>query len=535
MVVSRDYDIESKDDLQELMGLGKEDYDRIYYENIFPQVLEKFCDNVNSRKQNAALPIKHLIITVGKATEPIILMLSAFKPDTAFFLYSKETKELIDGILDKCGLNIPNERKKIVPSDVEDIYKGVFEAVVWCEKKKDEEKEDEEKEEGGGRIAINITGGKKTMSSAAALAASELGVDAYYIDSDNEKGRTIPGTEKLVVLPNPQSTLATRSLETAAIQFNERHYTAALKIVKDAGESFAVTGKWTRNFELLSKSFMKLCAGYIKWSEFSYENAANELEKALSGIKGNELGQYDSDFKQKLEDNAKLLRKLSCISKDNTSIFTIFKKNPSESVLFPLDLFCRASYEKKSGSNAMALILLYRTTEAVCQYLLAQKGEGIDTEHFDAKKIEDDVIEEAKDLIKAVVKEEASKPGSRIGLMWGVSILLAYNNEVICNAAEKCCKKNKLEEYKKTEDMKKLKEDYMKKLNSVIDSRNKLILIHGKKSSEEENSLEIAYYNTRTLMIAFTSHIIGEDLKKLEPEFEPAAIKDMSSFKRIMD
>jgi hypothetical protein len=57
----------------------------------------------------------------------------------------------------------------------------------------------------GGEVLIDVTGGKKVMSAAAAMAAWEMDLRIVYTDCTFDPTRriAIPGTEEIVLLDNP--------------------------------------------------------------------------------------------------------------------------------------------------------------------------------------------------------------------------------------------------------------------------------------------------------------------------------------------
>lgn len=140
--------------------------ERFYDENIFPLVKRSFVE----RESGKARQYDYLILPVGTSPEPLILAILTLKPKKVLFLHTKETEEDIDTITAATNLKPSEEDKvKIDGSNVLDIYHHVKEAYEkWGQPKS---------------IAVDITGGKKSMVSGAALAGAFIGADIYYVDN----------------------------------------------------------------------------------------------------------------------------------------------------------------------------------------------------------------------------------------------------------------------------------------------------------------------------------------------------------------
>lgn len=155
-----------------------------------------------------------LILLVGFSIQPLVLSTSVIKPKKVYLLFSDETSKncnIIQSWIEKFftakELTAPKfigsdswdnnaSVYKVDSSDPEDIYKKILK-IIQIEK-------------ANGKIAIDITGGKKTMVSGAFTAASITNTDAYYVDFENYDGANpVPGTEFLRLQKNPVDNLMT--------------------------------------------------------------------------------------------------------------------------------------------------------------------------------------------------------------------------------------------------------------------------------------------------------------------------------------
>ncbi|MCL4518357.1 MAG: hypothetical protein M1587_04085 [Thaumarchaeota archaeon] len=146
---------------------------------------------------------KVLVQLVGFSIEPLLLSALALRPEERLILlFSKETekdrKNPLKDLLRKNGLkahiddNIVRDGKNVCmvgSSNPGDIFKAISEAVG---------------EYKSSEVAVDITGGKKSMVSTAFLAAVIFDYSIYYVDHEEYMGTTpFPGTEFLSKLPSP--------------------------------------------------------------------------------------------------------------------------------------------------------------------------------------------------------------------------------------------------------------------------------------------------------------------------------------------
>ena len=90
---------------------------------------------------------------------------------------------------------------------------------------------------GNKRIALDLTGGKKTMVGGGFTAGAILGltdnIDMFYIDSleyNAERGAPVPGTEFLSRLENPYDVYNVQTVQNAKELFRQHNYEAAANL-----------------------------------------------------------------------------------------------------------------------------------------------------------------------------------------------------------------------------------------------------------------------------------------------------------------
>lgn len=368
-------------------------------------------------------------------------------------------------------------------------------------------------------MGINLTGGTKVMSASAALAASELDIEALYIASKLIPGKNHPepGSENLITLPNPISSLGTRTLETAANHFNKRNFTAAKEALETIGADFR--GPFSDRFGLVLKSFNMLCETYTAWSEFSYDRAASAANDAVFFITDFLMDYYGVEFVEALEGNIYVLDRLALFSTAE-NIFESFSGS-EDGFVFPFDLYFRALYEKSKGNGAVAMILFYRAVEAVVQMRFSKMGKN--TETFPVDSFPEEIKERADELIKRVYKKGMIT--QRLGLINGTAILLSYEDDVFTEAARDLGK----------EAVEGFDVRYLDHIRELSNGRNRLIVIHGNSPSGDGRLLNKAESKTRILLECLLKEVdsdICDKLSKWNAYFSPPQINE-TRFKNI--
>jgi hypothetical protein len=175
--------------------------DSIFYKS-YMLLKDKLPAEITSKKYNT------LVLLVGFSIQPLVLSISVLKPEKVYLLFSGETKpncskitnwtnklfNLIKGTPPKYA-DIDSWENfdcqyLINSSEPDDTYNKILQII--------------DKEKTIGNIAIDITGGKKTMVSGAFIAASITSTDSLYVDFDKYDGNNpIPGTELLAKQSSP--------------------------------------------------------------------------------------------------------------------------------------------------------------------------------------------------------------------------------------------------------------------------------------------------------------------------------------------
>lgn len=173
-------------------GKAKEAKD-FYYENLFDTVIERFEKNNQHVISGSSVDV--LISILGFSPEPIVLGAKLLKPKTHIIIHD-------------AGVSLNEENNRIVSKYLEN-YKFVElnDETFAC-------LYDTLKEQlsitPAQHCAINITGGKKSMSASAGIFARDFFCDLIYVDYnkyDPSTRRPEPGSEFLNLVYSPQRDL----------------------------------------------------------------------------------------------------------------------------------------------------------------------------------------------------------------------------------------------------------------------------------------------------------------------------------------
>lgn len=133
--------------------LQREKAERYYEKNLMQPIIENYIE------RNADMvfeEVDYLILSVGTSYEPLVLNISLLKPKKILFLYTEETENILNKIVDYLKLKVTDYDKSLVDStDSLSVYQRIKQVYITWDKPE--------------KVYIDFTGGTKTMSAAAAL------------------------------------------------------------------------------------------------------------------------------------------------------------------------------------------------------------------------------------------------------------------------------------------------------------------------------------------------------------------------------
>ena len=393
-----------------------------YDEDVFPLVKKVFLSNPENRPNKK---YDALILPLGFSPEPLILSILALKPQQVGLIYTKQTKGLLDRIQKETGLTLDQLKlHEIDGSNTLEIYQTIM--TFYKEWHRPVE------------IAVDITGGKKSMVGGAAMAGAALGADIYYVDNTKftKFGKPEPGTEYLSLLDNPYTVFGDLEVEKAGDLYNGHDYAGAQRVFgqleKQVGDPYLAT---------IHEAYGHLCAAYELWDNIDFEKALETIDKLLpiltkySSLPG--LINLHSFCPILLEQRA-ALEALKVIADNEKLALTDNEKlalSIPEGFHFAFMLYHSALRRENQGKLDMACLLLYRVLEWIGQHRLAQYSiNSSEPDYSKSGMDQDDLLEKYKTKRKDIYKKDKrsiENLPNPIALMDGFLILDILGDEIV--------------------------------------------------------------------------------------------------------
>jgi CRISPR-associated protein (TIGR02710 family) len=435
----------------------------LYNKNIFPQILNRIADRHKSERDK----YYGIILIVGTSPEPLIMTLHAFRPQKVYFLYTKESEPFLRKVISGVSYLKSNEIlyscDLIEPTNTAEIYQKIKQRrQLWGEDK---------------QIAVDNTGGKKSMVSAAASAAHFLGIDLLYVDTGKympEIRKPEPGTEEVKLLANPVTVLGELKLSKAIELFNdnsyETSYSLARTILSELGGEQAIPVK--ERVQL----FLRFAKAYLNWDNFNYSSAFKNLESASAHQNQWHLKLIDH---KTVEEQLKILNELQ--SNQSSNFFKLLGKS-SFSKNQVLELLLNAKRRVSQHHYDDAVIRVYRSIELISQHRLALHG--LETRNFpwEDEKLKE-VIQRYDKIAMSIYRvssKEKIRHSSNLGLMDGHIFLKALGDELWSGSGLT-----------------------LEELKDIVDLRNELFLIHGLENGNETKYRKLASFAENLFLKAF--------------------------------
>jgi len=123
-------------------------------------------------------------------------------------------------------------------------------------------------------IAVDLTGGKSTMTVGLAKAAHVLRLASVYIDSDYANNRPIPGTQRLAIPEDPYLVFGDLEAAEARRLHNHHDYAGAETIFRNLAQRVPDN----RDYAI----YADLSAAYLAWDSFAPQQASVALDRVLA-------------------------------------------------------------------------------------------------------------------------------------------------------------------------------------------------------------------------------------------------------------
>lgn len=314
---------------------------------------------------------KALVSVLGLSWQPVALMTAWCSPERLLLLGTEESLELrIDGegvleVIARVG-GIDRsviETRRVGESGEADIYRAVRDFLRGAQSRD---------------VFIDPTGGKKSMSAAAALAGFLAGAPLVYVDYARYHGPNripVAGTEFPRLLANPLEVLGDLELRDVYAAFHRSDYDEAGRLAKRLAERLYEPRE--------AETIGRLAAGYAAWDRFDFTKAREELlaaQRALEAFSGAGRWAWAADVKPVLSGNLRALDKLARMPASPPSI--------EEGLPLVLWYLAAARRMLDADKTSLAALLIYAAMERYLGLCLRIDW-GLDEENPDYSRIED--------------------------------------------------------------------------------------------------------------------------------------------------
>jgi CRISPR-associated protein (TIGR02710 family) len=425
---------------------------------------------VEQAKRNSADvprgPVDLLVSLSGFSPETTILAFELLQPRRLMIIGSDSTRASVDVINE--ALRLPLSRLDMRygdPTDPLKIYQFVLEAAQGAPSAGDG---------GRPRIIIDITGGKKVMSASAALAAAQLDLPLCYIDGkfDPELRQSEPGTERLVILPNPTALFGDREVDSALVAFRHGVYAAARDRFAEVAEAA---------YEPARARFLRdLSEVYQAWCDLDF--AA--------------LGSGVAAMRHRLADPshrvpAPLVHRLQ----EQLDFLDTLAAQPDGPPLL-LNFYLLGEHYRRLGRHDFAALLYYRTIESGFALRLASIAPGFSCSQPDYALLHDDPAELAaryQVAARAIHGGEVAGLPFRIGLLDAALLLHVREDEILKLLGI-------------------TKDKALLHLSGLIRARNQSVLAHGTESVTPELSRVLGNFALRCVRAFWSLEYGGQSV-----------------------
>ncbi len=399
-------------------GYTRDKANNFYYNELLDEVCARFATGyekiVTTDNQRA---YRYLIVSLGLSEQPAIMLIRAIKPEKVFFICSKESEKKVDLVVEKTAIRASDMRIKLVDTEnVTEIYttvKGIIEENKLQDKLK--------------QLAIDVTGGKKTMGIIAAMAGSYLGVDSLYIDYKeyhSEYRQPVPGTEYPVILKDPLEVFGDREREQGITKFNAGDFIGAKELLERVGSRIANP----RGCEAIAK----IAEAYKHLEDMKFSAAYQRIQAVMNLIEQFKLREIPLGA---LNSQLKCLEPLGNI--DYKDLLSVVRNKDVFWHYFAYSMAI-ANYYRENEKADQAALLAYRCLELLSQYLL------FDDYQINSSKADYTHIDISPELLLAKVNEIGGQLFQqvyiplhnlprKIALLHGLIMLKALENPALDN------------------------------------------------------------------------------------------------------
>lgn len=271
-------------------------------------------------------------------------------------MYTSETEKILDKIVRYLKLEVTDYQKnQVEATDSLSIYHEIKKVYLSWDRP--------------AKVYIDFTGGTKTMSAAAALAGSLIGVQLIYVGTQSyltDFRKPEPGSEELFYIDNPIEVFGDLELEKVFALIERYNYAGAAEKLKNLKENIPDP----LNRQQISFVYL-LVKIYEHWDALEFEAATELMEQLLQELK-RDYRMYKKilmmDFQPILRNQYKVLRQLKKIPE-------LIKLRNQEKILgnkaiivsLMYTMYENAKRREDQEKYDMATLLWYRLLEMIEQ------------------------------------------------------------------------------------------------------------------------------------------------------------------------
>lgn len=308
---------------------------------------------------------------MGFTPETVILSYLFAKPKNFVILHTKESEHLLETVLKYTKVPLADFYHEPLFSDTNVVYKALEKAIQRFSKEE--------------KIAIELTGGKKTIAGVLAAAAGKLDIDLFYIDYFEYMPafkKPKPESSYIHLVEHPMKLsidlFGGIEIKRAVDYFNLGKYNVSKELFEQAGNQMANPR--------LANICSKLSEFYDYWNSFNFLKAvglSEELFESILQFHDQISNQFNFDitqFKSQLE----IVKKLS----SGDRVYQIW------------NFYFTALRNEKNKLNDIAVLLYYRTIESVFENALKDIVEDFDRSNPNYFLLNNDIEELRKEYVK---------------------------------------------------------------------------------------------------------------------------------------
>jgi CRISPR-associated protein (TIGR02710 family) len=440
---------------------------RYHFENLLPDIIE--LAKIKSGDQE---PTDTLISLSGFSPATTILAFEILRPQRVLIIVSEESQESVDiigqHIVGKCGLPLRKfKHRSCDPADTLSIYEIVKEELGTS------------RGLAPTRAVIDITGGKKVMSAAAALAAWQLNLPLCYIecDYDVEMRQPVAGTERLIWIENPAKFSGDNELDKTCEVFDSGRYDLAHDYFENLSRHISKP--------TFVKFMQALSVLYKKWCDLDLNQLETTIEKVRSYIR-------DPRLRDCLTEGT-----FSRIERQVEFLGRLLGKDPASTLI---NLYVLGVHYQSSERHDFAAMLFYRVVEGTLVLRLEQVYPD-----FKCKAPDYTVVSKNRDLLLSKFKMAAESAGLNVDTL--PNHFLGYINAATLLAATE----DRLFEMITGKGV----ANPLSRLHQLAGIRNNSLLAHGNQSVTGDESREIGYMAKTLLTCLCRLQGLSADLNQM--------------------